>query len=132
MRYELTKDLETGNAIIDKEHRELLETVNKLVEACSQGQGRSSLESTTKFLTDYVDKHFAHEEDLQKRHNYPAMAAHKAFHESYKKKLRELVAAIPANGPTVSDVAAINSHVAALVSHIRLEDKKLGAFLKNK
>ncbi len=41
MRYELTKDLETGNALIDKEHRELLKAVNDLLDACSKGEGRT-------------------------------------------------------------------------------------------
>lgn len=35
-RYELTKKLETGNAIIDGEHRELFAAVNKLLDACSK------------------------------------------------------------------------------------------------
>lgn len=39
MKYELTKDLETGNRIIDNEHRELLNAVNALLDACSAGQG---------------------------------------------------------------------------------------------
>ena len=30
-KYEFTKKLETGNAIIDKEHRELIQAVNKLM-----------------------------------------------------------------------------------------------------
>ena len=30
VKYEFTKSLETGNAIIDKEHRELIQAVNKL------------------------------------------------------------------------------------------------------
>ena len=42
MRYELTKDLETGNATIDREHRELFDAVNKLMDACGSGQGRAS------------------------------------------------------------------------------------------
>ena len=33
MRYELTKELETGNAIIDGEHRELFNAVNSLMDA---------------------------------------------------------------------------------------------------
>ena len=41
-RYELTKDLETGNPIIDKEHRELLQAVNKLLVACGEGKGLST------------------------------------------------------------------------------------------
>ena len=37
-KYEFTKQLETGNASIDKEHRELIQAVNKLLEACSRGE----------------------------------------------------------------------------------------------
>ena len=44
MRYELTKELETGNTMIDQEHKELFEAVNRLLDACSKGQGRSSME----------------------------------------------------------------------------------------
>lgn len=49
-RYEFTKKLETGNAIIDKEHRELFQAVNKLLEACSEGKGRASMDEPIKFL----------------------------------------------------------------------------------
>ena len=39
MKYTLTKDLETGNTLIDTEHRELFAAVNNLMDACSQGKG---------------------------------------------------------------------------------------------
>lgn len=130
MRYELTKDLETGNRTIDGEHRELLDAVNRLMDACGSGQGRAAFKSTADFLLDYVNKHFAHEEQLQRDNSYPGMAAHKAFHEQYKKTLRDIVLAIPPAGPGIADVAKINNHVGMLVNHIRIEDKKLAAFLK--
>ena len=130
MKYELTKELETGNAIIDKEHRELLEAVNTLMDACGKGQGRSALEPAVKFLLNYVDQHFAHEEQLQKQSNYPGLAAHRTFHENYKKTLREVAAAIPPAGPTIADLNNINMQVGVLVSHIKTEDKRLGAHLK--
>ena len=129
MRYEVTKELETGNAIIDGEHRELFNAVNSLLDACGKGQGRAALDPTIKFLLDYVDKHFAHEEQLQAKSNYPGMAAHKQFHETYKMKLREIANKIPASGPSIADVGALNGHVAVLVNHIKSEDKRLGAFL---
>ncbi len=130
MKYELTKDLESGNAIIDGEHRELFRAVNTLMDACGKGQGRAALEPAIKFLMDYVNKHFAHEEQLQVKSNYPGMAAHKQFHEKYKSKLREIAGKIPAAGPSVADVGALNGHIAVLVSHIKTEDKRLGIFLK--
>lgn len=132
MKYELTKDLETGNMIIDNEHRELLAAVNKMMDACAKGQGRATIEPTMKFLISYVDKHFAHEEQLQQKSNYPGFAAHKQFHITYTRKLRELAAAIPAGGPSIADLSNLNQHIALLVTHIRSEDKRLGAFLNGK
>ncbi|MCI9167026.1 MAG: hemerythrin family protein [Dorea sp.] len=129
-KYELTKDLETGNAMIDQEHRELFGAVNRLFEACSKGQGRAGIDPAVQFLLGYVDKHFAHEERLQQTSGYPNMAAHKTFHAGYKKTLKELAAQLPAEGATVGDLSKLNKHIAVLISHIRNEDKRLGEFLK--
>lgn len=128
MRYEFTKDLETGNCTIDSEHRELLGAVNALLDACGEGKGRAQMGSTVKFLNDYVDRHFTHEEQLQKQSGYPGYEAHHAFHEKYKKTLREITAGLSDNC-SIADLAKLNGHVSLLVSHIRTEDKKLGAFL---
>lgn len=127
-KYEFTKDLETGSRIIDNEHRELIDAVNALLEACGEGKGRSQMVSTAKFLNDYVERHFAHEEQLQKQSGYPGYEAHRAFHEKYKQTLREIMAGITQTAG-IADLAKLNSHVSLLVSHIRTEDKKLGAFL---
>lgn len=65
MKYELTPDLVTGNALIDREHRQLFDAINRLMDACGQGQGRAVLQQTLNFLNDYVKKHFGDEEALQ-------------------------------------------------------------------
>ena len=130
-KYEFTKKLETGNTIIDKEHRELLDAVNNLMDACSKGQGRASMEPTIKFLVNYVHQHFTHEEQLQRQSRYPGYTAHKAFHDQYKRTLQEITAKIPPTGPTVAELGALNRHIGILISHIRTEDKKLGQHLKN-
>ena len=44
-------------------------------------------------------------------------------------KLREIANKIPASGPSIVDVGALNGHIAVLVNHIKSEDKRLGAFL---
>ena len=132
IKYELTKDLETGNATIDKEHRELFQAVNTLMDACGKGQGRAAIEPALRFLLDYVNKHFAHEEQLQSQSGYPNLAGHKQFHEGYKRKLQDIAAKIPPAGPGVADLNNLNMHIGTLIIHIKIEDKKLGAFLKQK
>lgn len=128
-RYELTKNLETGNAIIDKEHRELFDAVNKLFEACSKGSGRDSMDATIQFLNDYVQKHFSHEEQLQQQSEYPSVRAHKAFHEEYKRKLKEITSKISKSGPTIVELGNLNRHISVLIAHIRTEDKRLAGYL---
>lgn len=129
-RYEFTKELETGNSVIDGEHRELIAAVNKLLDACKSGKGMENITETVRFLNDYVDRHFGHEEQLQKQGGYPGYVSHKAFHEGYKKTLKEITAAITAASNTsFADLTRLNNHVAVLITHIRTEDKKLAAFL---
>ena len=130
MKYELTPDLETGNALIDSEHRQLFSAINSLMDACSQGQGRAVLESTVKFLTDYVNKHFGDEENLQRKSSYPGMGPHKQFHETYKQQILAAGQKVAAEGASIQNVAELNRLAGVLVSHIRREDKKLTAHLK--
>ncbi len=53
------------------------------------------------------------------------MEVHKQFHANYAKKLRDIVSAIPADGPKMVDLIHINQHIGVLISHIRSTDKKL-------
>ncbi len=131
MKYELTKDLETGNKMIDQEHRQLFDALNKLMDACQKGKGRDQIEATAKFLSDYVNKHFSDEEKLQLQTKYPGYQGHKAFHEGYKKSIAAANAELIRQGATISALAELNKEAGILVTHIRTEDKKLAAHVKN-
>ena len=130
-RYEVTPDLETGNDLIDSEHRTLFDAINDLMDACSSGQGRSKIGETADFLADYVDKHFADEEDLQRKNHYPHYQQHHNFHVNYKQKIRDLANEIRTDGPNVKNLGEINSQASVLINHIRHEDKRLAEFIKN-
>ena len=130
-RYEVTPDLETGNDLIDSEHRTLFDAINDLMDACSSGQGRSKIGETADFLADYVDKHFADEEDLQRQNHYPHYQSHHNFHVNYKQKIRELADEIRVDGPSVKNLGEINSQASVLINHIRHEDKRLAEFIKS-
>ena len=130
MKYEVTPDLETGNALIDREHRELFRAINRLLDACGQGQGRTVLKDTVTFLNDYVKKHFSDEENLQKKSNYPGLPAHRQFHEKYRRQLADVSRSIEAEGATIKAIGDLNQLAGILISHIRREDKRLAAYLK--
>lgn len=131
MAYTFTPDLLTGNTTIDEQHKHLIEAINKLLAACSTGQGRAELESTTKFLYDYTSKHFADEERLQMQYKYPDYVQHKQYHEGFKKVVLDLSKELNEQGATVTLVGKVNSSVAGwLLNHIKREDVKVAAHIK--
>lgn len=130
MKYELTPDLTTGNALIDSQHRLLFEAVNRLMDACSTGQGREQIQATLTFLNDYVTKHFRDEERLQMQTNYPGYADHKKFHEGYRHQLSLTSQQLLQEGPTVRALGELNRVVATLVTHIRSEDRRLARHIQ--
>ncbi|HBV68260.1 MAG TPA: hemerythrin [Clostridiales bacterium] len=131
MAYSWDKSLETGNLEIDSQHRSLVDAVNNLLDACSQGKGRVEVEQTLKFLQDYTVKHFSDEEKLQIKSNYPDYKPHKEKHEAFKKEVNAIAEEYKKGGATIQLVAKVNSSVAGwLISHIKSEDKKVAAHIK--
>ncbi|MBC5689376.1 hemerythrin domain-containing protein [Mediterraneibacter sp. NSJ-55] len=132
MRYEITPDLLTGNHLIDSEHKQLFEAVNRLLESFSNKSemGKNAMTTAAAFLESYVDKHFGHEEELQKKYQWREYDTHHRFHEEYKKILREIIRQIPESGPEIEDMSRLNVHVVRLITHIRTMDKRLGTFIQ--
>ncbi|MDR0974175.1 MAG: hemerythrin family protein [Ruminococcus sp.] len=129
--YTFTKDLETGNNLIDTEHRQLFQAINGLLEACNAGQGRANVEKTVKFLMEYTAKHFADEEKLQQASKYPDYPNHYKIHEGFKKRVAEIGAELNAKGPSIILVSKVNSDIGDwLINHIRTQDKKLAEHIK--
>ncbi|MEY8356962.1 bacteriohemerythrin [Lachnospiraceae bacterium 54-53] len=133
MAYVFTKELETGNQLIDSEHRQLIDAINNLLTACSAGKGRSELANTTSFLKEYTAKHFSDEEKLQIQSQYPDYINHKRYHDEFKKVVAGICAKLEEEGPTVALVGEVNGAIAGwLINHIKREDVKVAAHLKNR
>lgn len=133
MVYQWSPDLETGNAVIDSEHKQLIQALNQLMDACGKGAGRTEIQKTTKFLEAYTAKHFAHEEQLQKQYAYPDAVNHKRYHEDFKKVVANLAAELQKDGPTIALVGKVNSSIGGwLLNHIKREDVKVAAHIKSK
>lgn len=133
MAYTFNKDLETGNQLIDSEHRQLIDAINNLLSACSAGKGRVELTNTAKFLQDYTAKHFSDEEKLQLQYQYPDYANHKRYHDDFKKVVAGICAKLDKDGPNIALVSEVNSAIAGwLIHHIKKEDVKVAAHIKNR
>jgi hemerythrin len=129
--YEWTKDLETGHAGIDMQHKQLIKAVNDLLEACSSGKGRAKLDATLDFLSHYTAKHFGDEEKLQQQFKYPDYPNHKKMHDEFRVTVADLAKQLKSEGPTVMLVGKVNASVAGwLINHIKREDVKVAAHIR--
>ena len=54
--------LKTGNELIDGQHKELIDKINKLVTCCEEGGGKLQAIKMLDYLADYTDFHFSAEE----------------------------------------------------------------------
>ncbi|MCI9558040.1 hemerythrin family protein [Candidatus Ventrimonas sp. KK005] len=126
MTYTWSKDLETGNHMIDQQHKQLVQCINDLMNACSQGKGRDQIIETMQFLQTYTAKHFGDEEILQQRYKYPDYINHKKYHETFKKTVADILAELKSTGPTVALVAKVNTSIGSwFINHIKREDIKV-------
>ena len=126
------KSLETGNSLIDDQHRELIDRVNKLSESCDTSTEKNVAVQTLDFLMDSTEFHFRAEEKLQEESGYPQLQAHKAQHAQFEKAVDELRQMLEEEeGPTDAFVAAVNRNIVVwLLNHIQVCDKKVAEYIR--
>jgi len=113
-----------GHEEIDAQHQHLFRLVNQVLAA----KDKVALTTCAMALFQYTREHFSHEEQLMKRLNYPAMAAHEAQHNSLISRLSEVSARIANN---TLDHAVLEAFLADwLLNHIATSDTKLAAYIQ--
>jgi hemerythrin len=83
-----SSDLDTGIDVIDKQHRRIVDYLNELNTANENGD-QTATNHVLDELVDYTLTHFAFEEELQERADYPFLKAHKRVHEIFAKRVAE-------------------------------------------
>ena len=78
--FEWGPDLEIDHGPIDADHRQLVELVNELHTATSQGQGQEVVASVMERLISYTRQHFTREEQGMEAAAFPGLAAHREKH----------------------------------------------------
>ena len=129
----LSKDMEVGVLEIDSQHKELVDRLNSLLSMGHDAVSNEETQRTMDMLEEYIIKHFADEEELQKKNNYPEYESHKKMHKLYIDEFEKLKKEFADNGHSLKFTMDLNnSLVNWIVKHIKSEDVKLGKFLKDK
>lgn len=80
----------TGVESIDAEHQRLVEMINELYDAMRSGRRQEIVQPLFSRLTEYVASHFANEEELMLRHQYPGLTEHRQEHQRLAAQVAEL------------------------------------------
>jgi hemerythrin len=130
MAFAWREDLRTGVDDIDKQHKELIARLNKLIEACNWPAGNRQVGEYLAFLNEYVNFHFAAEEREMTTHAYPGLAGHAGEHREFRKRVNDLCRQHEQQGANLSVLLkTISSSGEWLVSHIMKADKEMAQFL---
>ena len=124
----------TGHALIDEQHREIIEKINHLVNACEEGTCQIESVKMLDYLSDYTEKHFQEEEALQEKVGYPGLSEHKKRHEEFRVAVKELHDMLEEEeGPSPKFVQAVQDNVIDwLYRHIKGFDCSVAAFIHMK
>ena len=79
-----TPDFSVGVASIDEQHKGLIAMVNRLMAEPRTTTQSETISALLSDLTKYAEEHFAAEEELMRRHNYPRLDEHIAQHLTFR------------------------------------------------
>ena len=133
MAYQWDSSLETGYEKVDNQHKQLVSTLNNLIQASQTGKDSEEIFKVLDFLTGYAIMHFKTEEDLMTKFEYSDFYVHKQYHDEFKVTVGEFNKRLVDEGPSKSLVHIVTTAIGDwLVNHIKGDDFRMAAYVKSK
>ena len=118
--------LETGHAMVDNDHKQLVEQLNQLSDALARGEGKERITGMIVFLNSYAREHFAREEKHMQQVGCPAFGENCRAHAQFLTKLAGWLERLKSTGASTSLVLEIHREACAWIkAHIVGVDCKL-------
>ena len=129
--FEWADDMVIDEGPIDEDHIKLVNLVNELHTATSEGRGQEVIEKVMNELITYTKEHLQREEQIMESLHFPNLERHKAGHAKFAEQLRVL------HGKHESGSITVASQLSAVLRdwlslHIRRSDKEIKVFLQKK
>lgn len=117
-------------SVFDAQHKKLFALAQNLQDAMRAGKGRDVLARCLNDLVAYTKTHFAEEESLLERHDYPDLSTHRLQHAQLIKKISEFQDQFNSGNAfiTIELMEFIQNWIA---KHILQSDHNYGAFFNN-
>ena len=116
-------------ALLDRQHQALFEIAQQLFDALSRADGLSVAEEVFTRLMDYSANHFAAEERLMEKHDYPSLKTHRAEHRAFTSKLTDFKKDFKAGNASVLSIM-LPYLQSWIKDHVQRSDHQYSEFLK--
>ena len=118
--------LGVGIKEVDEDHRELVAMLNGLYDGIVAGLGREELKDLLDSLIEYTRVHFAREEELFVRFDYPDALRHTFQHESMAEWCADTRKALKEGTLTAPSLKVLDYLKDWLFDHIMDSDRRFG------
>jgi len=129
--FQWKNDYLVGQPEIDSQHKRLFELADQLHAAMTTGKGKDALGKTLADLIDYTKRHFAAEEALMQRSNYPEYRHHKELHDKLTAQVVQFQTEFVA-GQTPVTIQLLQFLKDWLQHHIGETDRKIAVYLSHR
>jgi len=121
--------LATGIPECDMQHKKLINMFNAIYDAIRLGVDKKALKDALDSLIKYFDKHFALEEELLEKYEYPETDLHKEEHKNFKETLEKI---LQNQQEEINFLKVLKFLKNWWLNHIMTMDKKYGPYIATK
>lgn len=127
--FEWADDMVIDKGPIDQDHRQLVDLVNALHTATSDGRGQDVVATILDDVIRYTAEHLQREEHLMENMQFPNLVQHKHGHDQFMQHVRNLKKKYDCGSITVA--SQLSTALRDWLSlHIRRNDKEILTFMK--
>lgn len=124
-----TSDMAVDHGMVDEDHKQLIAIANRVFEFTRPNREAEEIKQVIRELYDYAKYHFAREEGLMSRLNYPARKEHARKHEVIIQDMNHHLTSAHHMGEILGNFKElVNTWV---IRHIMEEDLKLAAYISS-
>jgi hemerythrin-like metal-binding protein len=117
-------ELELGIALLDAQHRSLVDLANRLYEELKKEKQGEEARHAVSELFGYSATHFADEEEYFRQFNFPSLEKHSAAHAAFVARAAEFEDRL-LNGSPAETLELLSFLQAWIKRHIGSEDREL-------
>lgn len=125
-------EMSVGVELFDREHKQLVETMNTLYDAMLAGSAGRIIGDVFDKIIAYANIHFYHEEKFFEDSHYPLAAEHAREHAEMRERIFEFRGDMDREHPIFLALNVLQFLKEWLERHILQEDMKYARFLREK